>query len=122
MGRNILKELLDLTQGISAIRGEIMQYKLIKGNQKNFENLLNEVPKGAEIVSFTCNNDASYFAALMLLSDAVIEKARDKSKDKIEKEQKAAIVLQKEKEAEALAAAKAKAIKEAEESLAKLKE
>ena len=96
-------------------------YKIINGTQKNVEGLLNELPKGGVIISFACSNDASKFIALIQLSDAVIEKARDKSKDKIEKEQKAAIVIQKEKEAEALEAAKAKAIKEAEESLKKLK-
>lgn len=89
-----------------------MQYKLIKGNQKNFEGLLNELPKGSTIVSFTCSADASYFAALVLLSDAVLEAQRDKSKDKIEKAKKAEIVLQKEREA-----AKLKAEKEAEKAI-----
>ncbi len=89
-----------------------MEYKLIKGNQTNFEKLLNELPKGGVIVSFTCNNDASYFAALVQLSDAVIEKARDKSKDEVEKKKKADITLLKEKQAKE--AAKVKADKKAE--------
>lgn len=89
-----------------------MEYKLIKGNQSNFEKLLNQLPKGGVIVSFTCSNDASYFAALVQLSDAVIEKERDKSKDEVEEKKKAAIVLLKEKQAKE--AEKAKADKKAE--------
>lgn len=61
-----------------------MEYKLIKGNQTTFEKLLNELPKGGVIVSFTCSNDASYFAALVQLTDAVLEReiARKKAETK----------------------------------------
>ena len=99
-----------------------MEYKLIKGNQTNFELLLNKLPKGGVIISFTCNNDASYFAALVQLSDAVLEVARDKSKDKIVKAKKAAIVVQKEKEAKIAADAKEAAIKAKKLELDKLLE
>jgi len=83
-----------------------MQFKLIKGNQNNFEKYLNELPKGAELVSFACSNDASYFCAVIRLSDAVIELARDKSQDKIKKEKIAAIKTKKTLEAQKQAAEK----------------
>lgn len=84
-----------------------MQFKVIKGNQKSFESSLNELPKGAEIVVGSCNNDASYFFAIARLSDAVLEAQRDKSEDEAEVVRKADIVLLKEKQAKEAAEAKA---------------
>ncbi len=98
-----------------------MEYKLIKGNQTNFEKLLNELPKGGVIVSFTCNNDASYFAALVQLSDAVIENARVKSKKVEDANKKADILILKEKQAKEAAKAKAAKKAELEKQIADLK-
>lgn len=98
-----------------------MEYKLVKGNQKNFEGLLNELPKGGVIVSFTCNNDASYFAALVQLSDAVIENAKEKKVALKAIKEKAEIVLQKEKQSKEAEEAKAKEIAGLEAKLASLK-
>ena len=91
-------------------------YKIINANQKNFERLLSELPKGATIVSFTCSNDASKFIALVQLRDAIIEKARDRANDIVKEEKEAAIVVQKaleaQKEAKEKAAKKAALQKE----------
>ena len=48
-------------------------YKLIIGNQNQFEELLNELAV-EEIIDFCCNNDGSRFAALVKIDKAFLEK------------------------------------------------
>lgn len=62
-----------------------MEYKLIKGNQANFEALLNELAV-EDIIQFCCNGDASYFAALIKIDEAYLEKEKKAAETKVKAE------------------------------------
>ena len=80
-------------------------YKLIKGNQTAFEELLNREAV-EDIIQFCCNNDASYFAALIKLDERAIEDAAKKAEALIKADEAA-----KAKEAKAKEAARKAALK-----------
>ena len=84
-------------------------YKLIQGNQTQFEELLNEFAV-EEIISFCCNNDASKFAALVKIDEAYLEKQAKAAAAAIKAEDAAKVKADKA----ALAAKKAALKKELE--------
>jgi hypothetical protein len=84
-------------------------YKLIQGNQNQFEELLNEVAV-EEIVAFCCSNDATKFAALVKIDEAYLEKQAKAETAAIKAEQVAKVKADKA----AIAAKKAALKKELE--------
>ena len=86
-------------------------YKLIKGNQANFEELLNKFHE-SEIIDFSCNNDASYFVALVKIDKVVLEKEAKAAAAEIK-----AVEALKQKEEKAKIAAKKAALKKELEAM-----
>lgn len=63
-------------------------YKLIKGSQSTFEDALNGLPD-CTIVDFCCSADASFFAALVKISKAAIEKEAKAEAAKVKADEEA---------------------------------
>ena len=91
-------------------------YKLIKGNQTAFEELLNREAV-EDIIQFCCNNDASYFAALIKLDQKAVEDAAKKADELIKADAAA-----KAKEVKAKEAAREAALKKELAEIKKAKE
>lgn len=80
-------------------------YKLIKGSQRSFEEELNLLAV-EEIVAFCMSTDASYFAALVKIDEAYLEKAKKAEEAKIKAEEAAKVKEAKKAEADRKAALK----------------